>query len=121
MRDFIFAPIEPKWKKIEEPDWLAREIVFFDKNSSELVGTIEISGINTATLQRIFNEPSDEPMLNVWSIEVEHAEELMKHFEISFEFDKYDYQIGAYSKDMSVSQREGFMGQFAPPQSLEAS
>ena len=107
---------------ISEPSWLLRIVECFDKKTEELVSEAELPRTDLAILQRLWGMPPDEPMICGFDVSEEQAEALSRlHPELSFDFEKYDYQISAVSTDIDQSSADGgFMGEYPPPRVLQA-
>ena len=72
-------------------------------------------------LQRVWNAPPTDPMVESFSIDSKQAQFLCSLAEIDFHFERYSYFMSAYTTDWSATkQAGGYMGLFPPPRALPA-
>lgn len=68
-----------------------RSIEFFEINSDRLAGEIPLGPTKLEELQRLFGQPDDDPMYDVYAITSKEAEYFERHHSITFEFLRYEY------------------------------
>jgi hypothetical protein len=74
------------------PDDLVRSLTYFDKLTEEYIGSIELPKIELSELQRLWNQPDDEPMVYSYPIaKIEQIEFFERILERQLETEKYDY------------------------------
>jgi hypothetical protein len=106
---------------MKEPSWLVRVVEYFSNETDELVGEIPLPQCELAELQRIWNAPCDEPMVECFSIEEDQALFFREFAGVDFDFTRYSYYLAAYTTDWEATRREGgYMGLFPPPLELPA-
>ncbi|MEJ7577308.1 MAG: hypothetical protein WKF74_09930 [Pyrinomonadaceae bacterium] len=106
---------------MREPSWLVRVIEYFSNETDELLGEFALPQVEIAELQRIWNAPPDEPMVECFSIEEEQAQFFRELAGVEFDFARYSYFLAAYTTDWEAPKREGgYMGLFPPPKELPA-
>lgn len=106
---------------MKEPSWLVRVVEYFSNETDELIGEFALPHVELAELQRIWNAPSEEPMVECFSISEEQAQFFRELLGIDFDFAKYSYFLAAYTTDWEITKREGgYMGLFPPPKELPA-
>ena len=104
---------------IKEPEWLIRNIEWFDKKTEELIGEVDLNGIDLALLQKNWNLNENSPMIDCYAINEIQADFLSCFTDIEFDFDKYDYFISSYTTDIEKSMNSGgFMGLYPPPKDI---
>ncbi len=104
-----------------EPSWLVRIIKYFSNETEELAGEFVLPQIDLAEIQRLWNQPSSEPMIDNFSIEEGQADYFRSVCHIQFDFDQYSYFLTAYTSDWDTTKREGgYMGLYPPPKELKA-
>lgn len=105
-----------------EPKWLVRIVTSYDLKTEELVSEHSLPKIDLVSLQNQWNQPSDEPMIDVFDINVKQAQFLESiDMRLKFDFNKYDYQISAITTDWDQTKIDGgFMGKYPPPKNLPA-
>lgn len=74
-----------------------RCICCFDKQTGELVKEIPFSGITLRDLQRIFEVPTDDEMIEVFDITASHAKQLQKFLPEQLDLNRYDYELHCYA------------------------
>ena len=106
---------------MKEPSWLVRVVEYFSNETDELVGEFALPQVELSELQRIWNAPPNEPMVEGFSIEEEQAPFFRELAGIEFDFAQYSYFLAAYTTDLEATKREGgYMGLFPPPKELPA-
>lgn len=106
---------------MNEPSWLVRVVEYFSNETDELVGEFALPQVALAELQKIWNAPPDEPIVECFSIEEEQAQFFRELAGIEFDFRQYSYFMAAYTTDWEATKREGgYMGLFPPPRELPA-
>lgn len=78
-----------------------RCICCFDKNTGELVREIQFKNITLRDLQRIFDVPSTDEMIEVFDIASAHAKQLQYFLTEELNLDKYDYELHCYAISVS--------------------
>jgi len=103
----------------KEPIWLIRILESFSNETEELVEESKLPHIELWKLQRLWNAPSSNAMIECFSIEPEQADFFSNLVKINFDFEARSYFMSAYTTDWEATQREGgYMGMFPPPRSL---
>ncbi len=74
-----------------------RCICCFDKRSGELVKEIQFKDITLRDLQRIFEVPTTDEMIEVFDITSAHAKQLQPFLGEDLNLDKYDYELHCYA------------------------
>jgi imidazole glycerol phosphate synthase subunit HisF len=74
-----------------------RCICCFDKTSEELVKEIQFKDITLRDLQRIFEVPATDEMIEVFDINSTHAKQLRSFLSEELDLDKYDYELHCYA------------------------
>ena len=106
---------------MHEPSWLARAIEYFSNETDELIGEFALPQVDISELQRIWDAPPDEPMIECFSIEEEQAPFFRELVGIEFDFAQYSYFLTAYTTDWEATKRAGgYMGLYPPPRELPA-
>ena len=79
---------------------ILRYITWYDKVTNKLVGEFRIDQIVAESqLHEIFKKYKDDPLLYmVYDISKNEAEKILKHFDFSFDFDKFIYNLDCYQK-----------------------
>jgi hypothetical protein len=107
---------------MSEPSWLVRVVEYFSNETNELMGQFALPQVELSELQRLWNAPPDEPMVECFTIGVEQAPFFRALAGIDFDFARYSYFLAAYTADWEAMKREGgYLGLFLPPKELPAS
>jgi hypothetical protein len=102
--------------KGKQPEWLKREIQYFNKADESLAGTAELASIELSILQNYFETDQDDPIFDMYQIEPVDATFLKPYTSLEFDFEKYDYWLAAFTNNWEQTKRDkGFMGQYPPP------
>ena len=102
--------------KNEQPEWLKREIQYFNKADESLAGRAELTPIELSILQNYFETDQDDPIFDMYQIEPVDATFLKPYTSLQFDFETYDYWLAAYTDNWEQTKRDkGFMGQYPPP------
>jgi hypothetical protein len=106
---------------MSEPSWLVRVVEYFSNETDELVGEFALPQVELSELQRLWGAPSDEPLVECFSIEEEQAPFFREVTGIEFDFPQYSYFLAAYTTDWEATKREGgYLGLYPPPRELPA-
>ena len=70
----------------KQPNWLVRIVECFDKETEQWVAAFELPQIELKMLQEMWNQPADEPMVDVFDVNAEQAAFLKKQ-EPNLKFD----------------------------------
>jgi hypothetical protein len=106
---------------MKAPRWLVRVVEYFSNETDELIGEFALPQVELSELQRIWDAPPDEPMVECFSIEEEQAPFFRELAGIEFDFARYSYFLAAYTTDWEAMKREcGYMGLFPSPKELPA-
>lgn len=104
---------------MEEPSWLHRVVEYFSSETDELVGEIALPRVELIELQRLWDAPPGDPMVECFSIEEGQAQFFRALAGIEFDFGRYSYFLATYTTDWAATKREGgYMGLFPPPREL---
>jgi hypothetical protein len=102
--------------KGKQPEWLKREIQYFNKADESLAGEAELAPIELSILQNYFETDQDDPIFDMYQIEPVDATFLKPYTSLEFDFEKYDYWLAAFTNNWEQTKRDkGFMGQYPPP------
>jgi len=102
--------------KGKQPEWLKREIQYFNKADESLAGAAELLPIELSILQNYFETDQDDPIFDMYQIEPVDATFLKPYTSLEFDFEKYDYWLAAFTNNWEQTKRDkGFMGQYPPP------
>jgi hypothetical protein len=69
----------------------------FDKQTDWLVNEWTLIDIDVTTLQTMFNEPPDEPMIYGYDVTAEHVAVLRRYTDAEIDLQKYNYQVGCFA------------------------
>jgi hypothetical protein len=106
---------------MNEPGWLVRVVEYFSNETDELVGEVALPQVELAELQRLWDAPPGEPMVECLSIGEGQAPFFRELAGIEFDFARYSYFLAAYTTDWGAAEREGgYMGLYPPPRELTA-
>ena len=106
---------------MSEPSWLVRVVEYFSNETDELIGEFALPQVELSELQRLWDAPPDEPLVECFSIEGEQAPFFRALAGIDFDFARYSYFLTAYTTDWGAMKREGgYMGLCPPPKELPA-
>jgi hypothetical protein len=106
---------------MKEPSWLVRAIKYFSNETEEWVDEITLPEVHLAMIQKLWNQPPTEPMVENFPIEEMHAQYFRQIANIQFDFKRYSYFLAAYTSDWDATKREGgYMGLYPPPKNLLA-
>ena|ERR1700754_3222066 len=101
---------------VKQPEWLKREIQYFDKADDSLVGQTDLAPIELPVLQNYYEVDSEDPLFDMYQIEPVDATFLKPYTSLEFDFEKYDYWLAAYTDNWEQTKRDkGFMGEYPPP------
>ncbi|TGL61178.1 DUF7683 domain-containing protein [Leptospira sarikeiensis] len=102
---------------LNEPEWLVRQLECFDKKTEELLYVRSLPKIDLSLLQTEWEQQADEPMIGAFEVTNRQIGFLSKlDPTLKFNFDRYDYFIGAVTNDWEKTVADGgFMGLFPPP------
>lgn len=102
--------------KNKQPEWLKREIQYFNKADESLAGEAELAPIELSILQNYFETDADDPIFDTYQLEPVDATFLKPYTTLEFDFEKYDYWLAAYTNNWEqTKQDKGFMGQYPLP------
>lgn len=105
---------------IKQPTWLLRIIEIYSNKTKGLVDEHPLPTIDLETLQRLWNRPSSDPMIEMFEV-TEAQREFLESIDLALEFCNFSYFLAARKTDLDAQQRDGgFMGFFAPPHNLSA-
>lgn len=78
--------------KIVSPEDLPRSLTCFEKSSEKYVGIIPLPKVNLKEIQKLWNEPEDEPMVDCYPLQtreqIEFFEEILRY---KLKIEQYDY------------------------------
>ena len=104
----LFANIEFDWDKYQyeigcySPNDVARVISWFDRKTELYVGDYNIEHVDLGILKKIIKPSKNDPlMLFFYLLNKKQVEMLKQVVNIEFDCDKYDYEVGFYSKSAS--------------------
>lgn len=75
------------------PDAMIWFLRGFDRDSERLADDRPLGGVDEAFLQRVFAQPSDNPMYDAFKVEPEHVRMLEPHIDGVLNLDKYEYFV----------------------------
>ena len=102
--------------KNKQPEWLKREIQYFNKADESLAGESELSPVELSILQNYFEADADDPIFDAYQLQPVDATFLKPYTTLEFDFEKYDYWLAAYTNNWEQTKRDkGFMGQYPLP------
>ncbi|WPU93271.1 hypothetical protein SNE25_28530 [Mucilaginibacter sabulilitoris] len=100
----------------KQPEWLKREIQYFNKTDDSFAGQDDLAPIELSILQNYFEVDQDDPIFDMYQIEPVDATFLKPYTSLEFDFEIYDYWLAAYTDNWEQTKLEkGFMGQYPPP------
>lgn len=100
----------------KQPEWLKREIQYFNKADDSFAGQDDLAPIDLSILQNYFEVDQDDPIFDMYQIEPVDATFLKPYTSLEFDFEIYDYWLAAYTDNWEQTKLEkGFMGQYPPP------
>ena len=100
----------------KQPEWLKREIQYFDKADDSFTGQNDLAPIELSILQNYFEVDQDDPVFDMYQIEPVDATFLKPYTSLEFDFEMYDYWLAAYTDNWEQTKIDkGFMGQYPPP------
>ena len=106
---------------MKEPSWLVRVVEYYSNQTDEMVGQFALPQVELAELQRLWDAPPNEPMVDCFSITEDQALFFREVASIEFDFARYSYFLAAYTTDWEATERDGgYMGLFPPPRDLPA-
>ncbi|MEN0056383.1 MAG: hypothetical protein AAGC65_22075 [Mucilaginibacter sp.] len=101
---------------VKQPEWLKREIQYFDKADDSLVGQVDLAPIELSILQNYYEVDAEDPLFDMYQIEPVDATFLKPYTTLEFDFDQYDYWLAAYTDNWEQTKKDkGFMGEYPPP------
>jgi hypothetical protein len=99
-----------------QPPWLVRLVAAYSNETDGLVAEHELPTVDLADLQRLWDQPADEPMLDLFEVtEVQRrfVEAALGH---ALDLARNSYFLEARCSDPEAMRRAGgFMGRYAPP------
>lgn len=76
---------------------IIRLISWFDKETDKLIDEVDITEIDLEILKSIFKPTKEDPLMYFpYWIHQKEADELKKHIDLEFNFEKYVYDLGCF-------------------------
>jgi hypothetical protein len=99
-----------------QPTWLVRLVEVYSNETEALVASYELPAVDLAELQRLWGQPADEPMLNMFEVTEAQRPFLEGLLGRPLDLRKDAHFLGTRCSDPHAMRRDGgFMGKFAPP------
>jgi len=81
---------------------VTRTLAYYSRQDERLVGELPLAGLGLADLQRLFHQPLDDPMYDVYPVGGEQAPTLENALGRRLDLDRYDYFVECHAEPESA-------------------